>query len=218
MAVEAGGFTGIIEPDEVTLDYLVTHARPRRGRQCAKDFVKSDAGRGVRGRVRDRPRRRFARWSRRPATRATALPIDGAERAKCKIDTAYGGSCTGGKMADMDMYAAVLQPRRRAGQARRARRAPLPPVRLAEDQAVRARSAATSRSSSAPGAELIDPSCGACINAGPGASHIGRDRSRSARRTATSPAAAAPARSTSPRLTSSPPRPSPATSSSRKSF
>ena len=25
-----------------------------------------------------------------------------------KIDTAYGGSCTGGKMADMDMYAAVL--------------------------------------------------------------------------------------------------------------
>src|SRR5438270_14084707 len=26
-----------------------------------------------------------------------------------RIDIAYGGSCTGGKMADMDMYAAVLK-------------------------------------------------------------------------------------------------------------
>ena len=26
-----------------------------------------------------------------------------------RIDVAYGGSCTGGKMADMDMYARVLQ-------------------------------------------------------------------------------------------------------------
>ena len=28
--------------------------------------------------------------------------------AKVKIDIAYGGSCTGGKKADMDMYAQVL--------------------------------------------------------------------------------------------------------------
>ena len=57
-----------------------------------------------------------------------------------RIDAAYGGSCTGGKMADMDMYAEVLAERAGPRQARRARRSSLSAIRLAEDQAVRARS------------------------------------------------------------------------------
>ena len=87
-----------------------------------------------------------------------------------RIDAAYGGSCTGGKMADMDMYADVLQNALDARQARRAGRSSLSAVRFAEDQTVRAREEATSKSFERAGAELIDPSCGACINAGPGAS------------------------------------------------
>ena len=32
-----------------------------------------------------------------------------AESGQIKVDIAYGGSCTGGKMTDMDMYADVLK-------------------------------------------------------------------------------------------------------------
>ena len=87
-----------------------------------------------------------------------------------KIDIAYGGSCTGGKKADMDMYASVLERRGRAGEAGRRRRAPLHPVRLAGRSAATPRRRATSTSFDAAGAELVDPSCGACIKAGPGVS------------------------------------------------
>jgi 3-isopropylmalate/(R)-2-methylmalate dehydratase large subunit len=86
-----------------------------------------------------------------------------------RIDTAYGGSCTGGKMADMDMYAAVL--RRAVEQGRRV----APGVHLYlqfGSQKIKeyARSRGYIEIFERAGAELIDPSCGACINAGPGAS------------------------------------------------
>ena len=86
-----------------------------------------------------------------------------------RIDTAYGGSCTGGKMADMDMYAAVLK--RAVEQGRRV----APGVHLYlqfGSQKIKeyARSRGYIEIFERAGAELIDPSCGACINAGPGAS------------------------------------------------
>ena len=47
-----------------------------------------------------------------PFRRRTEVTRNGVDIAglaeEVKIDAAYGGSCTGGKMADMDMYAAVL--------------------------------------------------------------------------------------------------------------
>ena len=73
-----------------------------------------------------------------PGDPRNGIPIDELAE-EVRIDAAYGGSCTGGKMADMDMYAEVLQNALDAGQARRARRSSLSAVRLAEDQAVRAR-------------------------------------------------------------------------------
>ena len=39
MSVEAGGTTGIIEPDEATLDYIVKHARARCGRGAQRIYV-----------------------------------------------------------------------------------------------------------------------------------------------------------------------------------
>jgi 3-isopropylmalate/(R)-2-methylmalate dehydratase large subunit len=86
-----------------------------------------------------------------------------------RIDAAYGGSCTGGKMADMDMYAEVLANALANGQ------------RVAEgvhlyiqfgSQKIKqyARERGYIEIFKRAGAELIDPSCGACINAGPGAS------------------------------------------------
>ena len=86
-----------------------------------------------------------------------------------KIDAAYGGSCTGGKMADMDMYAEVLQNALAQGSASR-------PAFISIFSLARRRSSSMRASRGyieifeRAGAELIDPSCGACINAGPGAS------------------------------------------------
>jgi 3-isopropylmalate/(R)-2-methylmalate dehydratase large subunit len=86
-----------------------------------------------------------------------------------KIDIAYGGSCTGGKKADMDMYADVL-----AGALRKGRRV-APHVKLFlqfGSQAIRRYAEAKGYLAvfRSAGAEVIGPSCGACIKAGPGSS------------------------------------------------
>ena len=61
--------------------------------------------------LRDRPRGNRADGRDCPAIRATASRCASSTEhaaAGVRIDIAYGGSCTGGKKADMDMYAAVL--------------------------------------------------------------------------------------------------------------
>jgi 3-isopropylmalate/(R)-2-methylmalate dehydratase large subunit len=91
------------------------------------------------------------------------------ERGKVKIDLAYGGSCTGGKKADMDMYASVVRRAREQG------RAIAPGVQLYiqfGSQKIRdyAETMGYVTLFQQAGVELIDPSCGACIKAGPGVS------------------------------------------------
>ena len=103
-----------------------------------------------------------------PGDPRNGIPIESLKE-EVRIDAAYGGSCTGGKMADMDMYAEVLANALAAGK------------RVAEgvhlyiqfgSQKIKqyARSKGYIEIFGRAGAELIDPSCGACINAGPGAS------------------------------------------------
>jgi 3-isopropylmalate/(R)-2-methylmalate dehydratase large subunit len=166
MAVEAGGFTGIIEPDEVTLRYL-TKARGLSEEEVRGGFLKSDPDAeyaasfeidlaGVRPMVAT------------PGDPRNGLPISDLSEP-VKIDIAYGGSCTGGKMADMDMYAAVLKSAVEQG------RRVAPGVHLYlqfGSQKIKeyARSRGYIELFERAGAEMIDPSCGACINAGPGAS------------------------------------------------
>jgi len=166
MAVEAGGTTGIIEPDEVTLEYLV-RSRGLDPEEIRRGFLKSD------------PDAEYAATFEinldeiRPMVATPGDPRNGVNitdlAAEVKIDAAYGGSCTGGKMADMDMYAAVLS--RAVEQGRRV----APGVRLYlqfGSQKIKqyARERGYIEIFERAGAELIDPSCGACINAGPGAS------------------------------------------------
>jgi 3-isopropylmalate/(R)-2-methylmalate dehydratase large subunit len=86
-----------------------------------------------------------------------------------KIDIAYGGSCTGGKKADMDMYASVLDAALARGQR------VCSSVRFFVQfgsQAIRRYAEDRGYLSlfSRAGAEIVEPSCGACIKAGPGAS------------------------------------------------
>jgi 3-isopropylmalate/(R)-2-methylmalate dehydratase large subunit len=166
MAVEAGGFTGIIEPDEVTLEYL-TRMRGLDAAEVRKGFLQSDEDAEYAARF------EIDLAEIRPMVATPGDPRNGVSisdlAAEVKIDTAYGGSCTGGKMADMDMYAAVLRRAVERGQ----RVAPGVHLYLQfGSQKIKeyARSHGYIEIFEQAGAELIDPSCGACINAGPGAS------------------------------------------------
>jgi len=106
MAVEAGGTTGIIEPDEATLAYVVT-MRGLDAETVRKGFIYSDADSEYAATFEidlDEIRPMVAL----PGDPRNGIPIDQLTE-EVRIDAAYGGSCTGGKMADMDMYARVLQ-------------------------------------------------------------------------------------------------------------
>ena len=85
------------------------------------------------------------------------------------IDIAYGGSCTGGKKADMDMYASVVRRALDAG-----RTIPESVQCFIQFGSQRIRDYAETMGYVSlfeqAGIELIDPSCGACIKAGPGVS------------------------------------------------
>jgi len=94
--------------------------------------------------------------------------------ARVKVGIAYAGSCTAGKKEDMDMYARVLQ--EAAGRGERV----APGVqffiqcgsqdvkRYCEEQGYLALFDKV-------GATFLEPSCGACINAGPGVSRSKTD-------------------------------------------
>src|SRR5215813_8301418 len=166
MAVEAGGFTGIIEPDEATLAYVV-RTRGLNAESVRDGFVYSDPDAEYAATFEinlDEIRPMVAL----PGDPRNGIPIDQLE-TEVRIDAAYGGSCTGGKMADMDMYARVLQNALKHGK----RVAPGVHLYLQfGSQKIKqyARERGYIEIFQRAGAELIDPSCGACINAGPGAS------------------------------------------------
>jgi 3-isopropylmalate/(R)-2-methylmalate dehydratase large subunit len=165
MAVEAGGTTGIIEPDDVTLEYIV-RTRGLDAEQVRKGFTYSDPDAQYAA-VFEINLDEIEPMVATPGDPRNGIPID--ELGDVRIDAAYGGSCTGGKMADMDMYAQVLENALASGK------------RVAEgvhlyiqfgSQKIKqyARQRGYIEIFERAGAELIDPSCGACINAGPGAS------------------------------------------------
>jgi 3-isopropylmalate/(R)-2-methylmalate dehydratase large subunit len=170
MAVEAGGFTGIIEADDVVVDYLVQQ-RGANADDVRKRIVRADAD---------------AKYCATfeidlnaivPMVATPGDPRNGVALAALedktggavKIDIAYGGSCTGGKKADMDMYAAVLKDAVAKGK----RVAPGVHFYLqfgSQDIRRYAEERGYLDVFAAAGAELVDPSCGACIKAGPGSS------------------------------------------------
>ena len=166
MAVEAGGTTGIIEPDELTLDYIV-RTRDLDADEVRKGFTYSDHDAEYAA-VFEINLDEIGPMVATPGDPRNGIPIDDLSD-EIRIDAAYGGSCTGGKMADMDMYAEVLKNALAAGK------------RVAEgvhlyiqfgSQKIKAyaRQRGYIEIFERAGAEMIDPSCGACINAGPGAS------------------------------------------------
>jgi 3-isopropylmalate/(R)-2-methylmalate dehydratase large subunit len=166
MAVEAGSTTGIIEPDETTLQYLV-QMRGVDPEVVRKNFLRGDAQASYYATF-DIDLDAIQPMVATPGDPRNGVPI-GQLPAEVKIDIAYGGSCTGGKMADMDMYAEVL------GQALEKGMVVAAGTQLFlqfGSQKIKeyARRQGYLDIFQKVGAQLIDPSCGACINAGPGAS------------------------------------------------
>src|SRR6266576_833772 len=166
MSVEAGGTTGIIEPDESTLDYVVK-MRGLDPDEVRQGFTYSDPNAEYAA-VFEIDLDEIRPMVALPGDPRNGIQIDELEE-EVRIDAAYGGSCTGGKMADMDMYAEVLQNALSQGK----RVAPGVHLYLQfGSQKIKqyARARGYIEIFEKAGAELIDPSCGACINAGPGAS------------------------------------------------
>ena len=168
MAAEIGGFTGIVAPDEKVVEFLVG----RRGMDRAKAEslvrgLKSDS---------DAEYAEVIELDAAEITPMVAAPGDPGNgkyirelNTPVPVEIAYGGTCTAGKNEDMDMYAEVLADALRQGK------------RVADSVkfyiqfgSQETRDYAVGRGYleifQKAGAQVIEPSCGACINAGPGVS------------------------------------------------
>jgi 3-isopropylmalate/(R)-2-methylmalate dehydratase large subunit len=168
MAAEIGGFTGIVAPDEKVIEFLME----RRG------MKRAEVEKMIEGLNSD-PDAEYAEVIELDAAEITpmvATPGDPGNGkyirelgARVPIEIAYGGTCTAGKNEDMDMYAAVLADALKQGR------------RISENVEfwIQFGSQETREYSKRrgyleiferAGARVIEPSCGACINAGPGVS------------------------------------------------
>jgi len=168
MAAEIGGFTGIVAPDKKAVDFLVE----RRGIDRAKAEAMIDG-------LYSDPDAEYAHVIELDAAEITPMVATPGDPGNGKyirelhtpvpVEIAYGGTCTAGKNEDMDMYALVLADALKHGK------------RVADsvkffiqfgsqetrDYCVRRGYLDVFRKA---GAQVIEPSCGACINAGPGVS------------------------------------------------
>jgi len=97
---------------------------------------------------------------------STLAALSGGE---VRIDIAYGGSCTGGKKADMDMYAAVLS--RALARGMKVASGVELYIQFGSQEIRRhAQERGYLEIFQRAGAHVLEPSCGACIGAGPGIS------------------------------------------------
>jgi 3-benzylmalate isomerase len=168
MAAEIGGFTGIVAPDRKAVEFLVE----RRG------MKRAEAERLIQGWQSDSDSQyvQAIELDAREITPMIATPGDPGNgkfirelNTPIPVELAYGGTCTAGKNEDMDMYASVLADALRQGK------------RVADsvqfyiqfgsqetrDYCIRRGYLDIFQRA---GAHVIEPSCGACINAGPGVS------------------------------------------------
>jgi 3-isopropylmalate/(R)-2-methylmalate dehydratase large subunit len=168
MAAEIGGFTGIVAPDKKAVDFLVE----RRGmnRKTAEVMIEG---------LYSDPGAQYAHVIELDAAEITPMVATPGDPGNGKyirelntpvpVEIAYGGTCTAGKNEDMDMYAAVLADALRQGK------------RVADSckfyiqfGSQETREYCVRRGYleifERAGAHVIEPSCGACINAGPGVS------------------------------------------------
>lgn len=164
MTAELGGFTGIVAPDEETLRFL----RERRGIEFELEpWMRSDEG-AVYDRTLHVDCAAIGAMLAAPGDPGNGLPL-AALAAPVRVDIAYGGSCTAGKREDFAHYHAVLH----WAASRGLRVAPGVELFLQfGTTAVRDHCIAAGylEAFERVGARILQPSCGACGNCGPGGS------------------------------------------------
>ncbi|HEY4103245.1 MAG TPA: aconitase family protein [Polyangiaceae bacterium] len=170
MSVEAGAFTGIIAADEVVIEYLLAQRGLPRSELEAR-VVRADAGAEY-ARTIELDLSQIPVMVALPSDPRAGIALSELEQtvgSEVRVDIAYGGSCTGGKISDMDLYAGVIREALERGLRVH------PNVRFYlqfGSQSVRryALERGYIELFERIGASLLEPSCGACIRAGPGTS------------------------------------------------
>ena len=175
MATECSAKTGICEPDDRTVDWLLKR-RPGLSEEVVRGaFVLPDEGAEYHGGVHTIDLSEIRPMVAHPGNPDEGIPSDPTNGAyiddlgEISIDIAYAGSCTAGKDDDFAYYAQVTEAALDAG------------VRIPEgvdcyiqfgSKTVKDLSEKNGWSEmfERAGIELIDPGCGACIGAGPGIS------------------------------------------------
>ena len=176
MATECSAKTGICEPDQLTIDWLVKRRENLTEDEIRSAFVYPDEGAHYDGGIHTINLNEIRPMVAHPGNPDEGIPSDptnGAyidEIGDVKIDIAYAGSCTAGKDDDFSYYAMVTKAALDAG------------LKVADgvecyiqfgSEAVKNLSERNGWTElfEAAGVKLIDPGCGACIGAGPGVSN-----------------------------------------------
>jgi 3-isopropylmalate/(R)-2-methylmalate dehydratase large subunit len=168
MAAEIGGFTGIVAPDEKVVEFLMER----------RNVSRAQAEKMIAGLASD-PDAHYAHIIELDAAEIAPMVATPGDPGNGKyirdlntpvpIEIAYGGTCTAGKNEDMDMYAAVLADALKQGK----RVSPNVAFWIqfgSQETREYSRRKGYIEIFEKAGARLIEPSCGACINAGPGVS------------------------------------------------
>ncbi|MCS7022957.1 MAG: 3-isopropylmalate dehydratase large subunit [Gemmataceae bacterium] len=104
MVIEAGGKNGVIAPDQVTLDYV--NARNKSGRSYTPVYSDTDARYAAEYVYDVRRLEPIVAQPHSPDNKAPVSQVKGT-----RLDRAYIGSCTGGKLTDFRAAAQLLQGR-----------------------------------------------------------------------------------------------------------
>ena len=176
MATECSAKTGICEPDQLTIDWLMKRRSDLTEENIRAEFVLPDENAHYEGGIHTIDLDQIRPMVAHPGNPDEGVPSDptnGAyidEIGDVKIDIAYAGSCTAGKDDDFAYYAKVTKAALDAG------------LQVADgvDCYIQFGSKSVKDLSQrngwtalfeAAGVKLIDPGCGACIGAGPGVSN-----------------------------------------------
>jgi 3-isopropylmalate/(R)-2-methylmalate dehydratase large subunit len=164
MTAELGGLTGIVAPDAETLRFL----RERRGVEFElQSWMQSDPGAHY-DTVFNVDCTTLSPMIAVPGDPGNGIALNKLDR-RVAVDIAYGGSCTAGKREDFDHYHEVLSWALANGIPKH------PRVSLFLQYGTTAvRDYCVSRgydtTFAAMGVRILQPSCGACANCGPGSS------------------------------------------------
>ena len=155
MAIEAGAKSGIIEPDEVTLDYVAAR-QDATGRHRPVDVFTSDPGADY-AEVLEVDLDMIEPMVAQPSLPSRSIPVTDAPRVR--VDQVFIGSCTNARIEDLRVAAHVLDGHELASHVRLM---VIPATQRVWKQANR--EGLLERFAEA-GATVSTPTCGACLGA-----------------------------------------------------